>query len=89
MTDKNVVNLVVWMLGTIALAALAGVVLLAFYGKNDSALSILGTIASGASGAVGGLLASTRSAPPQGEEAAKVKVVNEPKEAIPVEEGEA
>lgn len=62
--DRTVVLAVVALLGMFAIVGLAGVIWLVDHQRDPSAVAVVSTLTGAAIGALGTLLASTRSAPP-------------------------
>lgn len=80
MTDKSTVNLVVVILGIIAVVLVAGAIFLSFQEKTVP--GELWTLAGGAVGAFGTLLARTST----GDDTQPVQVVNSTNQPVPIEE---
>lgn len=80
MTDRSTINLVVGILGLVALVLVAGAIFLTF--QEKSVPGELWTLAGGAVGAFSSLLARTG---PSGGEPQPVEVVNVPADPVPVE----
>lgn len=81
MTDRKTVLAVVILLGFLAIACVAGAVILVAFDK--SVPDGLWTIGAGAAGALGAVLASTRTQ--GGEQPINVSVVNPPRDPVNVD----
>jgi hypothetical protein len=82
MTDSRVVTLVVYFLGALAALGLGGVIFLVGTNHTTEEVSIVVALAGPPIGALGTLLASTRSGPA---EVQPVVVANEDTDPVPVE----
>lgn len=86
MTDRRVVFAVVLFLGTFALMGLGGTTWLIDHQRDASNIAIVSGLTGTALGALGGILASTRSGP---DTAMPVQVMNAPADAVPVDQAQA
>jgi hypothetical protein len=79
MTDRTVVLAVVVLLGAFCLLGLGGLIWLIDHGSDGEVLAIVAGPTSAALGALGALLASTRSSE-------HVRIVNPPSDPVPTQE---